>query len=159
VEVGDYQGAVAWAKVAKYCTEMAISKAVDDDQFKFQRDRMRQRDSAGEDILPFDETVEARLVSDAFHGKRQLSSWALLAIELVLQQLSPLQRVCFELVDGGLVDVKDVAAALSIKPAQVRQHLLRARREVERIKRSVEHLIPGPTIYDPGRWYVHQKAS
>jgi DNA-binding CsgD family transcriptional regulator len=151
---GDIQEASAWGKLAKYCTEMAETRATDDDQFRFQRDRLRQRDARGDDVLSLEGECDQVPVGNLGSSNRQLSNWAQAVIEIALMQLSPLQRVCFELVEGGLINVADVAAALNITPAQVRQHLARANAKMRVIQARIEHLVPGKAVYKPKNWYV-----
>jgi DNA-binding CsgD family transcriptional regulator len=159
LEAGDVTEAAVWAKLSQYCHEMAATKAVDDDQYQFQRDRQRQRDSNGEPVLGFEDAVAQRLLDSMARASRQLSSWAQALIEVSLMQLSPMQRVCLELVVGGLVEVDDVAAALNITPSQVRQHVSRARIKLQAVRSRIQHLIPGPAVYSPDVWYVKKPTG
>ncbi|HYF94433.1 MAG TPA: sigma factor-like helix-turn-helix DNA-binding protein [Symbiobacteriaceae bacterium] len=128
---GDVMAAAAWASVARYCTDMAKSKAMDDDQFKFQRDRDRHRREVPMTAEMMD-VVGIRAVAGA---EGSLRPWQEALIELAMGYLSPMQRVCFELVVGGLLTVKEVAEALDMDERQVRQHLARAKATM---KRSVQ---------------------
>lgn len=126
------RGAVAeaaiWASVARYCDDMARCRATDDDQFKFQRDRERHRREVPMTADMMD-VVGIRAVAGA---QGSLPPWAEALIELAMGYLSPLQRVCFELVVGGLLTAREVAEALSMEENQVRQHVARAKRTIAR---------------------------
>lgn len=85
---------------------------------------------------------------------RRLTDWTLAALELCLGHLSGVQRICYELVECGPADPKDVGNALGLTPSQVRQHVMRARQTMKRVRDSVAHLIP-PKIF----WYLQRQAS
>lgn len=150
--------AATWSKLAKYCQQMANTKAIDDDQYQFQRDQQRQRDALGSRVLSLDEVAGSLLDRmDQAHPKP--SEWAILAIELVLTHLSPMQRSCYEMVEGRLMDANEVAKALDIPPNQVRHHVARARARVQSVWRKVEHLIPDQGIIDQESGDWHRSAG
>lgn len=165
VSCGRTATAVVWARVSDYCSTMAKLKAIDDDQHKGQRDQLRHR-QGGFDVIPMTaEQMDAAGVATVQEAvqrqvKRQLSATTRAIIRLALSHLSPLQHVCFELVEGDLLEAKDVAAALKITPAQVRQHVMRAKHTIKtKVRPLIEDLIPGRTVYDPAMWYVKKSAS
>lgn len=87
------------------------------------RDRLRQawaRDPGAEVAsAPADDTVFARL--DAA------------AASLAMQDLSPMQRACFELVAVRDLSIAEVAAMHGISESTVRQHVFRARAALRRV--------------------------
>lgn len=128
---GDDKEASAWLRVAKYCRAMAISRAMDDDQFKFQRDRDRHRREIP--MAPEDMDMQG-LFTVAGSEAHQLPEWKrevyFEILELALGYLSPMQRVVFELVAGGMLTVTEVAEALQADKREISLHLGRARRKM-----------------------------
>lgn len=106
--------------------------------------------------LANDDAWEASLLEgiERLRHDHQLTDWTLAVLELCLSRLSGVQRVCYELVECGPVDVKEVAAALGISPSQARQHTTRARRVMTNVRSSIAHLIPPKRL-----WYLQRKIS
>lgn len=128
---GDKQMAAIWTKAGKHFAALAVTAAGDDAWVAALRGMIERR---------------------ADH--RRLTDWTLATLELCLGHLSGAQRVVYELVESGPVDVKDAAAALGINPNQVRQHLSRARQTMTKVRDSIAHLIPPRDL-----WYLQRKAS
>lgn len=132
IELGAGSEARVWLRVSEYCRDMATSRATDDDQFKFQRDQMRHR---CEIPMSQEEMDMKGLFTVAGAATRRLPGWKQEVfeeiIELALGYLSPMQRVVFELVTGGMLTVAEVAEAVRSDPREIRQHLGRARRKMK----------------------------
>lgn len=127
-EIGQVKEADPWERLAVYCEQMGHTKAVDDDQYEFQRQAMKHRK---EQPMTAEE-MDALGIFVVGSENRGVPEWQWAAIELALGYLSPLQRVCFEMIVAGRLTQKDVAEALSMSDREVRQHLHRARRTFER---------------------------
>lgn len=125
---GEGVEAVAWLRIAQYCRQMAASAALDDDQFKFQRDQLRHRREVPMSAELMD-VMGISLVGDPTRSK-PVPRWKLAALELALGYLSPMQRLCLELVVGGRLGAREVGAALEMEPSQVRKHVSRARHKI-----------------------------
>ncbi len=129
----------AWAWIQEYCADMAKARAVDDDQYQFQRDKLRWR----REVTVEPQQLEA--VPYTAPDGHQLDPGQELIMELALGHLSPKQRPCFEMVVGAGMTSEDAAKALRITPAEVRTHLARAR---EKMATAITpRLAPGPPIY------------
>lgn len=139
---GDLAEAEAWRQVAAYCREMAARRALDDDQFPDQARRLRHR---RERPLPEEvmDSLALRRV-DTMGEAPPLHPYLEAILELALGYLSPMQRVCFELVVGGRLTAREVAEAIGGTPAEVRSHVARARRTLaEKVAPRLAHLLPG----------------
>lgn len=138
---GDKAEAETWRQVAAYCREMAVRRALDDDQFPGQAGRLRHR---RERPLPEEvmDVLAVRRLDVATEGG-QLPIFLEAILELALGYLSPMQRVCFELVVGGRLTAREVAEAVGGTPAEIRSHLARARKTLtEKVVPRVAHLLP-----------------
>lgn len=137
---GRQDEAKIWSKLAEYCTDMARTRAVDDDQFKFMRDKLRHRREISLDA------PELEFLAVRDHGEPP--EWKLAVLELVLGSLSPIQRVCYELVIGGRVRIGDVAEALGEPKSKIYNHINAAKRKIRkeivpRIRPIIDGARPG----------------
>jgi DNA-binding CsgD family transcriptional regulator len=145
-ESGDGAEAKNWSLIQEYCSDMARASAVDDDQYRFQRDKARWRREVSVDPTTIEACAPAEgEEADEGHTVHPLQ---LLLLEMALGHLSPAQRACFELVDGRLMTPAQAAAELGMKPGQVRTHLSRARQRIaERITPRLLATRASPPVY------------
>lgn len=121
----------AWRKLAEYCTAMADGGYVDDDYVMATDGRERYRLSV-ERVLD----KELMTVAEALGNVSELvptenigiPEWKWAAMELALNHLSPLQRVCFEMHVAGRLTYDDIGQALEMTRSEVTMHMSRARR-------------------------------
>lgn len=141
-ERGHKQKAKGWKRLAEYCTDMARSRAVDDDQYQFQRDKIRWRKL----VFAPPEVVQALApsVPGPDEPRRTVEPWEEALMELALGHLSEQQRICYEMAVGGGLTPPQIAQTLGMPNGQVHQHLARARR---RIAEDVTARLTAPPIY------------
>lgn len=138
--------AAVWGRVAAYCSDMAAACALDDDQYKFQRDKERHR----REIPMTADDMDRGLFTIGGAEDSRLPQWKRDIMEdvlgLALCHLAPMQRVCFELVVGGMLSAGEVGEALGCDPREVRNHVARARKRIKteitpRVQRIAVHLL------------------
>lgn len=123
--IGDVVEARAWMKIAQYCVDMVLFKAVDDDQLAAQRAKQRNAKVIPMSNEQMDAAQGLFVIGDS--EGRELSPERETILELALGYLSPTQRVVYQLIVGGILAAEDVAVALDMDPREIRQHLARAK--------------------------------
>lgn len=120
-----------WLQVADYCRRMADTRALDDDQFQSLRLGMRHR----KEVPMSKEDMEATELDGGLYAmwtqNEGIPEWKWAAMELALGYLSPLQRVCFEMYNGGRLSHMDIANALHMAKSEVQRHIRFAKRKFE----------------------------
>lgn len=131
-----------WRTLAEYCADMARSRAFDDDQYRFQRDKIRWR------RLLFAAPDALQALAPSVPGPEQpqqvVEPWEEALIDLALGYLPEQQRACYEMAIGGGMAPDHIAKALGLSGGQVRQQLARAR---QRIRDEVTARLTVPPIY------------
>lgn len=123
-----------WRHLVEYCQGMADSKAIDDDQFAFQRRRHTR------EILMTREEMEALGLAMA-NPTRELPEWRWAVLELAMGYLPVRQKICFEMHIAGRLSYQDIAEALECEVREVRRHVQKARRTLRKhVKPKLEHI-------------------
>lgn len=129
---GDGHEKKAWEKLAEYCKGMADTRAIDDDQYQFQRDKARHyREVLMDRELMLTTEQGGGLSEVTTTANEGVAEWKWLAIEMAYELLSPLQRVCLEMHVAGRLEYPDIAAALNIRPSAVGMYVSRARQTLK----------------------------
>lgn len=135
--IGQERDADPWERLAVYCEQMGHTRAIDDDQYEFQRQAMKHRREQPMTAAEMD----AYGLFVVGTENRGIPEWQWAAMELALGYLPVMQRVCFEMVVAGRLTVKEVSEALNMSEAHVRNSVQRARKTFEKeVRPKLAHI-------------------